>query len=201
MPRARRAPPVGGAPRPARSAATKKTALLLIDFLNEFAFPGGTRLAARALPAAEATAALRQRMRAKSQPVIYVNDNMWRWRSDFAHIYARCADARSRGRKVAAMLPPDEQDHFVLKPKNSAFYDSPLDSLLDYLQVRRLILAGLSVESCVLFTANDAHLREYELVVAEDCVAGMNLASERRALEYFRQVLEADVRASAAIRL
>jgi nicotinamidase-related amidase len=43
-----------------------------------------------------------------------------------------------------------EHDYFVLKPKHSAFYQTPLDILLKHLGARRLILIGLCTNSCVV---------------------------------------------------
>lgn len=85
--------------------------------------------------------------------------------------------------------------------KRSAFFESPLDSLLMYLRVRRLVLTGLAVEGCVLFTANDAYLRDFELVIPRDCVAGQTRRAERRSLEYFCEVLRVRTGPSRGLRL
>jgi nicotinamidase-related amidase len=52
----------------------------------------------------------------------------------------------------------------MFKPKHSAFFGTALG-------VRRLVLTGMTSHQCVLFTARDAHVREYELIVPADCVA------------------------------
>jgi nicotinamidase-related amidase len=74
----------------------------------------------------------------------YVNDNFSRWRSDFAAQVRHCLDDNVRGRPIAELLQPDEEDYFVLKPKHSGFYSTCMEVLLSHLQVRRLILTGLA---------------------------------------------------------
>ena len=97
-----------------------------------------------------------------------------------------------RGRPVAELLRPDPDDYFVLKPKHSAFFSTALDTLLDYLGARTLILSGISTDICVLFTANDAYMRDFFLVVPEDCVAAKDEEATRGALDLMRTVLKAD---------
>ncbi len=59
---------------------------------------------------------------------------------------------------------------FVLKPKHSAFYCTPLDILLNHLDAETLILAGFAGNICVLFTANDAYMRNFKLIIPRDCI-------------------------------
>jgi nicotinamidase-related amidase len=84
----------------------------------------------------------------------------------------------------------------VLKPKHSGFYSTALDVLLKYLQVESLILTGIAANICVLFTANDAYMRDFHLFVPRDCVASNTEEENRLALERMEQVLKADVRPS-----
>ena len=60
-----------------------ETALLLIDVINDLEFDGGENLFVQALPMAVSLAALKRRAKVAGIPVIYVNDNFGRWRSDF----------------------------------------------------------------------------------------------------------------------
>lgn len=179
---------------------TQKSALVLVDVFNEFDFPGGDVLAKRALPAARALVRLRARMAKAGHPIVFANDNFGRWRSDFPQIHARCSAPHSRGREIATLLKPGDSDHFVLKPRNSAFYQTPLDSLLEYLRVSRLVVCGVAVDNCVLFTANDAHLRGLELIIPGDCVAGLSRKVEARSRDYFHEVLRAKTTVSTRLR-
>lgn len=79
----------------------------------------------------------------------------------------------------------------MLKPRHSAFYGTPLDFLLDEIGARRLVLAGLTADSCVMFTAHDAYLRDYALWIPRDCVAAPQARHARAALEHMARVLKA----------
>ena len=167
-------------------------ALLLIDVINDLDFKHGKKLLEHALPMAERIAALKRRAREAGVPVLYVNDNFGRWQSDFNKILAHCIDEDSLGRPVAEMLRPEEDDYFVLKPKHSGFYSTTLDTLLDYLQARTLILTGMATDVCVLFTANDAYMRDFHLVVPADCVASSDPRESEHALHVMGDLLKAD---------
>jgi nicotinamidase-related amidase len=176
-------------------------ALLLIDVINDLEFPGGRALAKTAVPAAARIAALKRRARKAGIPVIYANDNFGRWRSDFSEVVEHCLHDDVLGRPLAEMLAPEREDYFVLKPKHSAFFSTTLATLLKYLKVERLVLTGFTGDACVLISAVDAYMRDFELFVPSDCTASKSSAENRRALAYMARVLHADTRASARLDL
>ena len=104
-----------------------------------------------------------------------------------------------RGKPVAELLRPDQDDYFVLKPKHSGFFSTTLDTLLKYLGTRTVVLAGMAANICVLFTANDAYMRDLYLVVPADCVASNTEEENRYALDQMQKVLKADVRPSTEL--
>lgn len=104
-----------------------------------------------------------------------------------------------RGRPLVELLQPDEDDYFVLMPKHSAFFSTTLDTLLVYLQAKTLILTGLAGNICVLFTANDAYMRDFNVVVPRDCIASNTREDNEHALEIMEKVLKADTRPSEEI--
>ena len=174
-------------------------ALLLIDVINDMEFEDGEKLFEFALPMAEKIAALKRRARASGVPVIYVNDNFGRWQSDFNKILQHCLKEEVRGKPVAKLLQPGEDDYFVLKPKHSGFFSTTLDTLLEYLQVKTLVLTGVAGNNCVLFTANDAYMRDFNIVVPSDCVASNTEEENEYALEQMQKILKADTRPSDEI--
>lgn len=176
-------------------------ALLLIDLINDLEWPGGDQLLPHALKAAEAVANLKRRCKAACVPVLYVNDNFGRWQSDFSKIVSHCCEEDVRGRPIAEALTPEKDDFFVLKPKHSGFYSTTLDTLLQYLGAKTLILVGFTADNCVLFTASDAYVRDFNLLIPSDCVASMDPAENAHALKHMRRVLKADTRPSAEIDL
>jgi nicotinamidase-related amidase len=176
-------------------------ALLLIDWINDLEFEGGDVLLPRALPAAHAAAALRKRARQAGVPVVYCNDNFGKWRSDFRSLLGHCLNDEVRGKQLAQLLQPDAEDYFVLKPKHSGFHSTTLEVLLDHLGVSTLILSGIAGNFCVMFTAQDALMRDYKLLVPRDCLASETDADDRQALEQMAKTCKADVRPSAEIDL
>ena len=176
-------------------------ALLLIDWINDLEFDGGDRLLPQALAAAKASAALRQRAKQSRVPVIYCNDNFGKWRSDFRSLLEHVLGDDVRGKPIAELLKPDEEDYFVLKPKHSAFHSTSLEVLLEHLGASTLILAGIAGNFCVLFTAHDAYMRDFKLLVPRDCSASEQEADNRHALEHMAKVCKAGIGPSAGVDL
>ncbi|MFA7386258.1 MAG: isochorismatase family cysteine hydrolase [Thiohalobacteraceae bacterium] len=178
-----------------------KLALLLIDVINDLEFSGGDALLTQALPAAERIADLKRRARTAGIPAVYVNDNFGRWRSDFRQTVAHCRNPAVRGHPLAERLEPAADDYFVLKPKHSGFQSTVLDMLLEHLGASRLILTGFRSDSCVLFTAADAHMRNWQVLVPADCTAARTTEEHRHALALLQHSLGIDIRPSTALDL
>lgn len=174
-------------------------ALLLIDLINDFDFPGGEELLQQTIALAAPLMRLKQEARRRGIPVIYVNDNFGRWRSDFRAQIERCSDCSARGGEVVRQLLPAADDYFVLKPKNSGFFSTVLETLLHYLEVRALLLTGIAGNNCVLFTAQDAYLRDFRLFVPRDCVASIDPQENEHALSQIKTLLKGDVRPSTEL--
>jgi|SRR5688572_2937640 len=176
-----------------------EAALLLIDWINDLEFEAGGKLLPQALAAAEATAALRKRAKQAGVPIVYCNDNFGKWRSDFRATLEHVLKDGVRGQPLAELLAPDEHDYFVLKPKHSGFHSTTLDVLLAYLGARTLILTGIAGNFCVLFTAQDAYMRDFKLAVPRDCIASEDAADNCYALEHMAKTCKADTGSSCAI--
>jgi nicotinamidase-related amidase len=169
-----------------------ETALLLIDVINDLEFDGGDKLLVHALAMADALAALKRRAKAHGIPVIYANDNFGRWRSDFPTLVEHFLKTNVRGRPIVAQLQPEKDDYFVLKPKHSAFFQTNLELLLRYLGVSTLIMTGMAGDICVLFSANDAYMRDLRIIVPPDCIACEDPERCREALSLMQRVLKAE---------
>ena len=182
--------------RPTVAVPAKGTALLLIDVINDLAFEGSTALVAQAEPMAGRLAALKRRASAAGVPAIYINDNFGQWRSDFRKTVAHCTARSVPGHRVSRRLKPTSRDYFVLKPKHSGFFDTTLDTLLETLRIRRVILTGIAGNICVLFTANDAYMREFKIFAPADCIVSNTAADNDHALGQLETVLKANVAAS-----
>jgi nicotinamidase-related amidase len=175
--------------------------LLIVDVINAMDFEGGAELFRHALPMAERLRTFAERARSADVPVIYVNDNFGRWRSDFRTLLEHCIAGETRGSPIARLLAPGKSDYFVLKPKHSGFFSTTLDTLLEYLHAKTVIIAGLTTDLCVLFTASDAHMRDLNIVIPSDCCAAQSADDHEKALSLLRKSLNAEVLASDEIDL
>jgi nicotinamidase-related amidase len=175
------------------------TALLLIDVINDLAFDGSEALVAQAEPMAIRLSMLKRRATAVGIPAIYINDNFGQWRSDFRKTVAHCTSRSSPGRHVSQRLRPTARDYFVLKPKHSGFFDTTLDTLLGTLRIRRVILTGIAGNICVLFTANDAYMRDLKIFAPADCIVSNTPADNDQALRQLETVLKANVAVSTRL--
>jgi nicotinamidase-related amidase len=184
----------------ARQQRSPKTALLILDMVSEFRYPDGERIERGARKVAPNIAHLRKRAHAARVPVIYVNDTANKWESDQKAFIRRCLQPDSLGREVAELIAPTDDDFFMFKPRHSAFFGTPLQTLLTQLHVRRLIVTGITSHQCVLFTAMDAHVREFELAVPSDCIGAGAAADTKHALYIFSHALKAKISNSRQLR-
>lgn len=152
---------------------SERTAILVIDMLNDFCLPGG----AMVLPGYEALLAPQQRViaaaRASGAPVVYLVDSHRpgiRGEREFAKRTPHCIEG-SWGAQVIDELAPQEDDFVVLKRRFSGFFDTDLDVTLRDLRIEHVVAMGVVTNICVRSTVHDAFFRGYDVVVPEDCVA------------------------------
>ncbi|MGN6270794.1 MAG: isochorismatase family cysteine hydrolase [Sphingomonas sp.] len=174
--------------------AAGDTALLLIDVLNPLDFDGAERVREAALGIVEPLRRLRDAADAAGVPVLYVNDNYGAWHSDRAKLVEHVR--QTPGGELVRQLEPRDSDYFVVKPQFSGFYATTLAALLPRLGASRIILTGIAADICVLFTAADAHMREYDLWVPRDTVAGEDEIQTHRALDIMRKSMSAETRST-----
>jgi nicotinamidase-related amidase len=183
---------------PQRASGPSRTgpaeAVLCVDFMNLFDFAGARALAPRAERAARNTARLKARAAARGIPCIFINDNFGDWTRSFDRLVLACIDRGGASGRIAAVLQPAPGDISILKPRHSAFYGTPLEFLLEELQVASLIITGVAADNCVFATAQDAYVRKFRVRVPGDCVAAESAAIERAALSHMARTLKADVR-------
>jgi nicotinamidase-related amidase len=176
-------------------------ALLLIDVINDLAFEGNEEIVQTAPEMAQRVAVLKNRAKALRIPCVYVNDNFGRWRSDFEKQVEHCLNDDVPGRPLVELLRPEPEDYCILKPKHSGFFSTTLDLLLRHLESQTLILTGIAGDRCVLFTANDAYLRDYKLYVPADCCVSNSRRDNDQALELMKRVLAANTEPAHSLQL
>ena len=175
--------------------APSRTVLLLVDFINPLDFDGAEQLRESALDAARASAALKRDLAAKGAQTIYANDNYGVWHTDFSSLWQRCSKLPGEAGRMARLLKPARRDFTILKPRHSAFYLTPLELLLTQLRCRRLVLAGLAADNCLLFTAMDAYLRGYAVWAPANCTAAESSAAKQRSLALMQRTVKARIEA------
>jgi len=166
-------------------------ALVIIDMINNFDFSHGPILAKKALQISEPIKNLKKGFNERDLPVIFINDHYNLWQADFNRIIDFCRNEHSN--PIFQQLLPEKDDYFLIKPKHSAFYGTALNTLLHQCKVNTLILTGIAGNICVLFTANDAYMREYRLFIPEDCIASADDQDNQYSLTMMENVLKASV--------
>ncbi len=166
--------------------------LLLIDVINDLDFPGNEKLVRDSETLSRRIANLKRQCRLAGIPTIYVNDNFGKWRSDFPEVVRHCIRATAPGREMVKALLPDPEDYVVLKPKHSAFYATPLETLLEYIGAETVILSGITTNACVMITASDVYVRDFRLFVPSDCVAALTEEDQQKALELMQKNFHAN---------
>jgi nicotinamidase-related amidase len=172
--------------------------LLIIDMINPMTFPGAEKLRAKVERVVSAILKLRSDADRLGLPVVY---NYGHWHSDKSKIVEACSARDVPGRDMVRRIAPREGDYFVIKPQFSGFYATNLPVLLPKLGVNRVILTGIAADICVLFTAADAHMREYDLWTPRDAVASEADERSAWALDIMRASMGAETRESAVLAL
>lgn len=176
-----------------RAPAAGGAALLIVDMINDLDFEGAGDILSDVEAATEAVLGLRAAADAAGVPVVYVNDNFGQWHSERTRLLEFVAGKGGPGRDLVRRLAPRDGDYFVIKPQFSGFYSTNLPVLLPKLGVTRLVLTGIAADICVLFTAADAHMRDYALWVPEDAVASSEPKRKAWALGLMAHSMNADV--------
>jgi nicotinamidase-related amidase len=174
-----------------------KQALLIIDMINDFQFDYGPELAKQAAKMSNKISSLKQKMKALGNPIIYVNDHYELWQADFKKIAKTCKNPLNEN--IIDILYPNDDEYFLIKPKHSAFYGTALNTLLYNLKIKELIITGVAGNICVLFTANDAYMRGYEIIIPSDCIASNTEEDNEYALKMMEKTLKATITTSEKI--
>lgn len=171
-----------------------KTALLVIDMLNDFVLKGAPLEVPQTrniLPAIKKRIA---RARRRKEIVIYVCDTHAPNDREFARFgWPPHAVKGTFGGEVVKEIAPRPSDIVVPKKTYSAFYRTSLNRILREKGIEEVSLAGCVTNICILYSASDAALRGYRVVVDEELVAGLDRKSHLYALEQMENVLGVQV--------
>jgi nicotinamidase-related amidase len=167
-------------------------AVLVIDMLNTYRHDDADALTRNVADVVDPMAGLISRARERDDvDVIYINDNFGDFDADFRDV----ADAALHGERPDLVTPivPREDCLRLLKVRHSAFYASSLDYLLRRLQTRKLVITGQVTEQCILYSALDAYVRHFDVVVVPDAVAHIDPELSDAALTMMHKNMHADL--------
>ena len=82
----------------------------------------------------------------------------------------RVVIAGTPGAAILSQLDYRPSDHLVVKKRYSAFFGTNLDELLTRIKPTQLIVAGINTHACVRTAVIDAYQRDYEVILARECI-------------------------------
>ncbi|WP_042147604.1 isochorismatase family cysteine hydrolase [Paucisalibacillus sp. EB02] len=167
------------------------TAIIFIDVINDFQFDGGDKLLSHTEEILPNLIKLRHLAEKLKLPIIYVNDHYGLWTSDAKSIVEHCMNEANG--HIIQQIKPKANDYFFIKPQHSAFFQTPLKSLLDELEKTQLILAGIAGDICVLFTAKDAYMHKFTMHIPKNCMASEEKNGNDYALYLMESVMKAKI--------
>jgi nicotinamidase-related amidase len=167
------------------------TALLVIDMMSSYDFDDADRLAESAADAVPVIADLVERARSEDVSVVYVNDNYGDWSSSLPALVERAKGGHRPD--LVDPLAPDDGAAVVFKARHTVFYQTPLEYMLREGGIDRLVMTGQVTEQCILYSALDAYVRHFDIVVPRDAVAHIHRHLAEAALEMMAVNMDVDV--------
>lgn len=171
--------------------STERTALLVVDMQNGFCKAEGSAAQigfdiAQCVDAIAPCIELIDSARKKQLPVIFTR---LMWRQDYRDggvltdelipglAEAKCCAADTWDSEIIDEIDVIESDFIVDKNRYSAFYGTPLQSILSAQDIRSLVICGVTTNVCVETTARDASQRDYRTFIVGDACG--EIAPER----------------------
>jgi nicotinamidase-related amidase len=178
-------------------AAVSRSALLVTDMITAYDFEDAEAVAEHAPGPVERIAELVARAGDEDTLVVFVNDNYGNWNGSRDDVLERALDGAHP--ELVEPIRPEHGHPFVWKPRHSAFYETSLNYLLRQHDVERVVLTGQVAEQCILYTALDAYIRHFEIVVPADAVVPIHPHLADAALEMMRVNMRAETPAASEV--
>ena len=168
---------------------SNKKALLVIDMLNDFIKPDGALyIGEEAGRVTKEIEAIVSNARREGMPIIYICDNHRADDAEFNMFKAHCVRG-TKGAEIVEELAPQPGDYIIPKRRYSAFFGTDLDATLREMGVSELVLVGVCTNICVLYTAADARMLNYEVTVVKNGVASFSREAHEFALKEMENTL------------
>ncbi len=167
-----------------------KSALIVVDMLNEYDHEDAEILVENVRTALPAMRELVARTAREATPIVYVNDNYGDWAAGRPEIVERAIAGRARD--LVEPIAPADDTWFISKARHSIFYETQLEYLLREQEIERVVLVGQVTEQCILYSALDAYVRHFAVAVPRDAVAGIHDDLADAALRMMKRNMRAD---------
>jgi nicotinamidase-related amidase len=168
-----------------------KSALIVIDMLNEYDHDDADVLIESVREALPAMQRLIDRAQREDVPIVYVNDNYGDWGAGRPELVERAMAGRAGD--VVEPIAPTDGTWFIAKARHSIFYETQLEYLLREQEIERIVLVGQVTEQCILYSALDAYVRHFRVAVPRDAVAGIHPDMAECALRMMERNMRADI--------
>jgi nicotinamidase-related amidase len=169
----------------------KSTALIVIDMLNRYEHSDAEPLLSSVRGILTALSRLIEKARRSGILTVYVNDNHGDWtagRTQLSQWALQGADP-----SLIEPILPAENVPFLIKARHSVFYATQLEYLLRHENIDRVVLCGQVTEQCILYSALDAYVRHFQVVVVRDAVAHIHEDLARAALRMMERNMRAEI--------
>lgn len=164
-------------------------ALLVIDMLVDFIDSEGALYIG---PAAETLVpAVKSRIddcRSAGDMVIYICDRHLEDDSEF-DMFPPHSLGDSGGDQIIDQLKPAAEDRVIYKRRFSSFFGTDLDLTLREKGITEIELAGCVTNICILYTAADARMLNYDVCLSKQAVASFDQDAHRFALQEMEKTL------------
>jgi nicotinamidase-related amidase len=171
--------------------ADSATAVIVVDMLNRYEHEDAEPLresVRRMLPTLHDLIA---DARKRDVLTVYVNDNHGDWTAGRGALTRWALDGADRS--LVEPIAPSRDVPFLVKARHSVFYATQLEYLLRQQGVGRLVLVGQVTEQCILYSALDAYVRHFQLVVPHDAVAHIDPELADAALRMMETNMRAEI--------
>jgi nicotinamidase-related amidase len=163
-----------------------KAAILLFDLLEDYFQEG--RLKANRSTLVTHVNALTRVGRASHVPIVWIRQA---FKADLSDAFLGMRKTQTAvtientpGSQLLSELERDPTDVEVVKKRYSAFFRTHLDELLPALAADLLIIGGINTHACVRMTVIDAYQRDFEVVLALDCIDSYDQEHHQVSLRY-----------------
>jgi ureidoacrylate peracid hydrolase len=158
-----------------------RTAVIVVDMVNEFLEPGGKMVLAGGTGLYAPVNALLDAAHQAHLPVFYTNQWL---RPDDALFKKRIPHCLmdTWGAHIVDALHRSPDDIIVPKRRYSAFFGTDLDLYLRERTIATVLVTGVVTNICVRSTVHDAFFLGYEVVVPVECVAATSPQAQETSL-------------------